>query len=213
MLGGPRHLNKTHGRRDGTIGDLDLGPGDPCRTESTRRRPGELGDRRQAWDRETPGPIHPAEFRYRTLQDCGQVCEQLRPGPRRELNEKQRQWWDRAECEGPARTARSILTVADLPWSVPKGATEKKQASTKWGPPATGSRLGDWAESSHSGTMRSRATEWDAHKVVIRGTCISVAGGVRQTLTQDLQKYEHDVRMAECKLAEGTITEAELGRL
>ncbi|KAJ1187885.1 hypothetical protein NDU88_004651 [Pleurodeles waltl] len=50
--------------------------------------------------------------------------------------------------------------------------------------------------------MSSRANEWDTHKAVIRGTCILMAVGIRQTLTLELRQLEQDVRTAERKQAE-----------
>ncbi|KAJ1106302.1 hypothetical protein NDU88_003703, partial [Pleurodeles waltl] len=62
----------------------------------------------------------------------------------------------------------------------------------------------------NKGTLKSRANEWDAHKVVVRGISMSMSKGVRQTLTNEIRMHEQNVRAAECKFAEGAIDNAGL---
>ncbi|KAJ1120391.1 hypothetical protein NDU88_008561 [Pleurodeles waltl] len=39
-----------------------------------------------------------------------------------------------------------------------------------------------------------RAVEWDRHKVVVPGLCMSASGGVRRTLTAELHSIEDELR-------------------
>ncbi|KAJ1136101.1 hypothetical protein NDU88_002519 [Pleurodeles waltl] len=54
---------------------------------------------------------------------------------------------------------------------------------------------------SNTGTTNLRATEWDAHKVVIRGHCISTTWGVRRTLHAEVSKLEEKLRALENAVA------------
>lgn len=49
----------------------------------------------------------------------------------------------------------------------------------------------------NAGTASSKAMEWDAFKVVVRGLCINKYVGVRKVLLQDVEKAELRLRAAE----------------
>ncbi|KAJ1217657.1 hypothetical protein NDU88_005250 [Pleurodeles waltl] len=51
----------------------------------------------------------------------------------------------------------------------------------------------------------TRATEWDAHKVVVRGVCISSTWRVRRSLQAEIGKLEKELRAAEIAVALGEI--------
>lgn len=51
--------------------------------------------------------------------------------------------------------------------------------------------------SENEGTASTRALEWDAFKVVVRGLCITKYVGVRKTLLQDVEKAEQKLRETE----------------
>ncbi|KAJ1154747.1 hypothetical protein NDU88_007490 [Pleurodeles waltl] len=50
-------------------------------------------------------------------------------------------------------------------------------------------------------STNSRAVEWDAHKAVIRGHCISTTWGVRHTLHVEISKLEKELRAVEIAVA------------
>ncbi|KAJ1173261.1 hypothetical protein NDU88_005098 [Pleurodeles waltl] len=53
----------------------------------------------------------------------------------------------------------------------------------------------------NTGTTNLRAVEWDAHKVVIRGYCISTTWGLRRTLHAEVSKLEKKLRALENAVA------------
>ncbi|KAJ1152186.1 hypothetical protein NDU88_004963 [Pleurodeles waltl] len=58
----------------------------------------------------------------------------------------------------------------------------------------------------NTGSTSTRATEWDGHKVVTRGMCMTIASGVKRTLTLELRDIERNKRAAEYKIALHTDT-------
>ncbi|KAJ1141851.1 hypothetical protein NDU88_008179 [Pleurodeles waltl] len=62
-------------------------------------------------------------------------------------------------------------------------------------------------------TASSQAIEWDGHKVVVRGMCMSTAGGVRRTVTRNLQKIDAELYEVERGVASGAVVRGRLVRL
>ncbi|KAJ1100661.1 hypothetical protein NDU88_005742 [Pleurodeles waltl] len=53
----------------------------------------------------------------------------------------------------------------------------------------------------NAGSASSRAMEWDANKVVIRGHCMAASWGIRRQLVRDFSNVEHDLRQTKPRVA------------
>ncbi|KAJ1204909.1 hypothetical protein NDU88_000344 [Pleurodeles waltl] len=79
------------------------------------------------------------------------------------------------------------------------------QPSLLWDPPFR-AELAEGIESYfkiNAKSASSRAVEWDGHKVVIRGLCMSASGGVRRTLITELHGVEERLWEAERRVEGG----------
>ncbi|KAJ1168816.1 hypothetical protein NDU88_000729 [Pleurodeles waltl] len=121
-------------------------------------------------------------------------------------------WGTQEICTGISRTEYLAKTLSDhSPLNIALDWGRKRQAIPTWRLQAEALHDPAFTDSLrtalkqywelNTGTTKSRAMEWDAHKVVIRGHCISTTWGVRRTLHAEDSKLEKKLRVLENAVA------------